>query len=229
MSVKFELIRPWSCEIIGQEDHAERESAIQKQEWLGEYYRIREECFRRELGIRAFNGSEDCYDRSGYILIARIGGRCIGGARITGSSSTDLGQLPMERNGFMVLREFPQIAHSGSGYCQWTRLALLPEFRTTETLRNLTEAMINAARSLGYSYAFIISGLNRSRLYRRLYNSVGYRFDILKDFKIPEESGFSGLEHLLSVGYLDQKNGLGAVDNHCGNRPQDSEGLLRVA
>ncbi len=170
---------------------------------LERYYKIREECYRRELGVRSFDGSEDTFDRTGKILIVKDGDRCVGGARLSSSTSTNPGLLPMEKNGFLILREFPELAQSGKGYCQWTRLALLPEYRTTKMLRMMTQEMINEVISQGYSYSFGISGLNRSRLYRRLHQAAGYSYEIRRDVKIQEEGAFAGLEHLLSIGYLE--------------------------
>ncbi|MEH6626405.1 MAG: GNAT family N-acyltransferase [Motiliproteus sp.] len=170
---------------------------------LERYYNIREECFRRELGVRSFDGGEDVFDLTGKILIVKDGELCIGGARLSSSTSTNPGLLPMEKNGFLILREFPEIAHSNKGYCQWTRLALLPEYRTTTMLRMMTQVMINEVINQGYSYSFGISGLNRSRLYRRLHQAAGYNYEIRRDVKIQEEGAFAGLEHLLSIGYLE--------------------------
>ena len=53
---------------------------------LQQYYQLRQDCFRRELGLPDFDGSEDESDRKGQILIARIGDRCVGGARIAPGS-----------------------------------------------------------------------------------------------------------------------------------------------
>ncbi|MCW8884475.1 MAG: GNAT family N-acetyltransferase [Motiliproteus sp.] len=168
---------------------------------LQQYYEIRQECFRRELGVRSFDGGEDSYDLTGDILIVRDGDRCVGGVRLTGSTANNPYLLPMECNGFLVLKQFPQIAKSGKGYCQFTRLALLPEYRSMDVMRRLTDAMINVAIDKGYSYVFSISGLNRCRLYRRFFQNAGYDNEILNDVSLKIESGFQGLEHLLSVGY----------------------------
>ena len=50
---------------------------------LEQYYQLRQTCFRKELGIPDFDGSEDELDRQSSILLAIQDGRCIGGARIS--------------------------------------------------------------------------------------------------------------------------------------------------
>ena len=50
---------------------------------LQQYYDLRERCYRKELGIPDFDGSEDADDQRGRILLAIENGRCIGGARVS--------------------------------------------------------------------------------------------------------------------------------------------------
>lgn len=169
---------------------------------LAQYYQIREACFRQQLGIESFDGSEDAEDRAGHILIARDGERCIGGARISGTTPENPQTLPMESDGFMLEEIFPDLEQQGRSYCQWTRLALLPEYRTTDVLRAQCLALIEASAALNYSYAFNVAGTTRARLYRRLHKNLGYDYEICNHVSIPAEEGFTNLEHLLSVAFL---------------------------
>jgi hypothetical protein len=169
---------------------------------LAQYYRIREACFRQQLGIDSFDGSEDEDDRAGHILIARDGDRCIGGARISGTTPTDPAQLPMECSTFILEEHFPELGQQTLSYCQWTRLALLPEYRTTEVLRAQCLALIKCSADLNYSYAFNVAGTARARLYRRLHKNLGYDYEICDHIDIPAEREFADLEHLLSVAFI---------------------------
>ena len=45
--------------------------------------------------------------------------------------------------------------------------------------------------------------MHNARLYKRLFSVLGYRYDIVRDLRIPAEAGFDGLPHLLGVGYHD--------------------------
>jgi hypothetical protein len=176
---------------------------------LAQYYQIREACFRQQLGIDSFDGSEDVHDRAGHILIARDGDRCIGGARISGTAPINPARLPMECDDFILEEHFPELTQQGISYCQWTRLALLPEHRTTEVLRAQCLALIKGSAELNYSYAFNVAGTIRARLYRRLHTTLGYGYEICNHISIPAEDGFTNLEHLLSVAAIKpETNGL---------------------
>nr|WP_067297930.1 hypothetical protein [Marinobacterium profundum] len=166
---------------------------------LAQYYQIREACFRQQLGINSFDGSEDLDDRAGHILIARDGNRCVGGARISGTTPLNPVRLPMECDNFVLKEHFPELAQQDISYCQWTRLALLPECRTTEILRAQCLALIEGSAELNYSFAFNVAGAIRARLYRRLHTNLGYDYEICNHISIPAEDGFNNLEHLLSV------------------------------
>jgi len=170
---------------------------------LGQYYRIREASFRRDLGLPDFDGSEDERDRSSHILVARYGGRCIGGTRISGRHPGQTLPLPMEEQGLDLHASFPQLRLWENAYCQWSRYVVDPEFRTTAVLRQFSNAGIDASRALGYVCNFVVAGMARARLYKRLYSILGYRCEILPGIRIPPEPGFQGLPHLLSVAFLD--------------------------
>jgi hypothetical protein len=170
---------------------------------LEQYYRIREMCFRRELGIEDFDGSEDARDRRSHILIARVGNRCIGGTRITGRHPGSLHPVPVEEEGLDLVAELPGLRLAESSFCQWGRLALDPAYRTPDVLRRYCNAMIDASRALGYTLSLVVTDINRARLYKRLFYVLGYRYDIVHDVRIPAEAGFDGLPHLLAVGYHD--------------------------
>ena len=207
MSVSFELIQhpgsTLSCpDAVATGPH----SFLQLKDWLEQYYQIRQDCFRQELGIRTFDGSEDNFDRNGYLLVALDQGRCIGGVRLSVSRPDAPVLLPLEINGFMLQELFPEIVRNGESYSQWTRLALLPEYRTPQILHQIALMLIWHAKSLDCSYSFNVAGMNRARLYQRLHRIQGFHYEILRDLKIPEEGSFMGLEHLLSVGYLKQQS-----------------------
>ncbi len=199
MSVSFELIQHSGCSLF---DSNTTTCHLQRKRWLEQYYKIRQSCFRQELGIRAFDGSEDEFDRSGYLLIARDQQRCIGGVRLSISTPAASRPLPLEMKGFMLRELFPDIARNRESYSQWTRLALLPEYRTPEILHQMTLMLIQQARRLNCSYSFYVAGMSRARLYQRLHRLQGVHYEILRDLRIPEEGSFMGLEHLLSVAYL---------------------------
>ena len=169
---------------------------------LKQYYRLREECFRKELGLDGFDGAEDRFDQTGNILIVRDGDACIGGVRITGCSLSTRSQMPLEHKGLDIAQMLPQLNLQLAPYCQWERLVLKPEYRNTDMLRAICRALIKGCASLGYHYAFNVTGLKRARLYKRVHSSLGYEYDIFNQVAMPVESEFAHLEHLLSIAFI---------------------------
>ncbi|MFT5721384.1 MAG: hypothetical protein ACI9W6_001698 [Motiliproteus sp.] len=174
---------------------------------LAQYYSIREVSFRECLGLDGFDGSEDADDIHGDIIIARVGDRCVGGARINGTGPGRSRRLPLETDAFVmgeVIGEImPRLTLDNSPYCQWTRLCLAPDYRIGEILRGLVQAVIVHSAELGYRYAFNVAGMSRARLYKRLHAVLGYRYEICDQVLVPAEEGFRHLEHLLSITHLD--------------------------
>ena len=175
-------------------------------ELLKSYYHIRQACFRKDLGLSGFDGSEDQYDRLGSILIARDGDHCIGGMRISGSTPQQRVQLPVEHQVPQVRRLINRITGPDSSYCQWTRLAILSEYRSMELMKQLCEAVYIASTELGYQLSFNIAGHLQARLYKQIYSSLGYDHQIAKDIQVNAEDGFDGLPHQLSVTRLQPLN-----------------------
>ena len=169
---------------------------------LRQYYEIREQCFRAELGVALFDGSEDCYDRSGHILIARAGPHCVGGVRICGKRPWQTTGIPIEDEGINLAELFTELNLDDVSYCQWSRLALASEYRGMDVVKNFCRALISTCLSLGYRLAFNVSGRHRARLYQRLHSSLGYRYQTYKDKRVGAEPGFTDLEHLISVAFL---------------------------
>lgn len=170
---------------------------------LAQYYRIRETCFRQDLGLAEFDGSEDADDIEGQIVIARYGDRCVGGARINGTGPGHSRRLPLESDDFVMGEMLPKLTLHDRAYCQWTRLCLAPDYRTGEILRGLVEAVILLSAALGYRYAFNVACRSRARLYKRLHAVLGYRYEICEQVPVPVENEFRHLEHLLSITHLD--------------------------
>lgn len=170
--------------------------------WLQQYYQIRERCFQTDLGLVSFDGSENEYDRRGLVLIARDGDKCVGGARISGRTRDHGRRLPLEQEGLDLQSWFPQLKHRCTAYCQWSRMALLPEYRAVDILREFCKATIGLSLRQGYEYAFNVAGMKQARLYKRLHSSLDRDYRIFQNIPVPVERSFVGLPHLLSVTYL---------------------------
>lgn len=165
---------------------------------LDQYYRLREQCFRREIGIPGFDGSEDHVDRQGSILVAHRDGKCIGGSRI--------GPRPLNSSNYRVMDL--DLDLQPQGCCTWERLALDPEERSLQFARDFCAHLIDASRILGYQHAVLVSSLRNARFYRKCHSALGVEFRIHRPAPEFAKGAFAGLEHYLSVSHVGQSKPL---------------------
>ena len=157
---------------------------------LAQYYALREKCFRAELGIPDFDGSEDIQDKLGRILIAHENGVCLAGARISDSrimpiSVFDTDLLPHE-------------------CCVWERFVIDPAIRSVSLTRSFIASLIEISGALGYRHGLVLSSLRNARHYRRCHTALEIDFEIRKAVPDCAKGKFAGLEHYLSVSHLPQ-------------------------
>jgi hypothetical protein len=155
---------------------------------LEQYYALREQCFREELGIPDFDGSEQEQDRRGHVLIAHKNGRCIGGVRISS-------ELPAEEH-------FGDLDVDSGACCIWERFVFHPAERSTSFCRKFLAQLIEISHMLDYNHALIISSLRNARFYRLYHSVLGVPFDIHRPAPEFATGHFAGLEHYLSVAHL---------------------------
>lgn len=164
---------------------------------LEQYYKLREERFREDLGIPAFDGSEEMRDRQGDVLLAHRDGKCVGGIRIA----------PCTLSPTLL----DDLEYSAPASCFWERLVLAPEVRTTEFFRQFCDNTITMTQALGYRHAIVLSSRRTARFYRKLHTGLGVGFHILRPAPDHATGAFSGLEHYLSVAHLEDRAPLAMV------------------
>jgi hypothetical protein len=160
----------------------------QDPQMLEQYYQLRERCFRRELKLPDFDGSEDERDRQGQILIARMGDRCVGGARIA--------------PGMPFNQPLDELAVSVEDCCMWERFVIDPAVRTVQLVRDFCAQLIEVSRLIGYDFALVLSSLRNARFYRQCHSALGVDFQIHRQAPHFAQGAFEGLEHYLSVAHL---------------------------
>ena len=165
--------------------------------FLGQYYALREKCFRAELGIPQFDGSEEERDRSGYVLVAHSDNRCLAGVRI----SPDL-LLPSLAQSLTI---------DQSRCCMWERFVVDPSVRKLPLIREFIGSLVQHSRELGYDHAMVLSSLCNARFYRRCLRSLGVEYAIQRQVPHCADGSFAGLEHYLSVAHLQQTRPLSLV------------------
>lgn len=159
---------------------------------LNQYYQLREACFRAELGLTDFDGSEDEEDKRSIIMVALRDGRCIGGVRIS-SHVTLTSQLEL-------------LNLSKDMSCMWERFAIDPAMRTLSFFREFSGNLIDVSREHGYHNAMMLSSLVNARFYRRCHTALGVKFQIHRHVPHCAQGVFSGLEHYLSVAHLKRRD-----------------------
>ena len=161
---------------------------------LKQYYQLRERCFRNELGLPDFDGSEEEGDVQGKIILALWNGRCVGGARISSHVA-----LPSQLDQLELRRE---------DCCMWERLVIDPSVRTLQFAREFCAHLVQASHESGYQYAMVLSSLRNARFYRRCHSVLGVGFDIHRPVPHCAEGVFAGLEHYLSISHLHEQRNL---------------------
>ena len=156
---------------------------------LNQYYQLREACYRSELGLPDFDGSEEEQDRRSQIMVALQNGRVVGGVRI--SSHVTLAS------------QVDQLGLNKELCCMWERFAIDPVMRTLDTFREFSTSLVEASRKSGYRNAMVLSSLPNARFYRRCHSALGVKFQIHRHVPHCAQGAFSGLEHYLSVAHLE--------------------------
>jgi hypothetical protein len=155
---------------------------------LEQYYALREQCFREELGLPDFDGSEDAHDRQGHIVLAIQDGRCIGGVRISPNVS--------------LQSQIQQLGLKRETCCMWERFVFDPAVRTVQLIRDFFIHLVEVTREVGFHHAMVLSSRLNARFYRQCGSAIGYKFQIHRHVPHSATGAFSGLEHYLSVGHL---------------------------
>ena len=155
---------------------------------LEQYYTLREQCFREELGLSGFDGSEEEQDRHGHIVLAIQDGRCIGGARISAN-------IPLQS-------QVRQLQLEPNACCMWERFVFDPTVRTVQIIRNFFAYLVAATKEVGFDHAMVLSSLINARFYRKFSIPLGVGFQIHRHVPHSAKGSFAGLEHYLSVAHL---------------------------
>ena len=171
-------------------------------ELLQQYYALREQCYRNELKLQGFDGSEDIEDRSGHILIARVGRRCMGGIRIS-PLLDEAEQLKLAGEHALTLPSLlPGMGFRQGNSCVWERLASEPSFRSPQHAQEFFAHLVKASSELHYDFAFTLSSMRNARFYKRCHSYAGVDYQIFRDIPVAADKAFKNLEHYLSVAHL---------------------------
>lgn len=167
--------------------------------FLHQYYNLREEMFISVWGLTHFSGQKDQFDDTSEIMVARQGLQCIAGGRLTISTPNKPQPLPMERHGLILKDAFPELNLDKCSYGEFSRLAILPEFRGGEVFPEIARRFIKKAIASGVDYAFNMAPQPLARNYRQVVQLFGLTWDIRRDIDVPDQEEFEGIRMVVSV------------------------------
>jgi hypothetical protein len=168
---------------------------------LHQYYRLRAQEYIAVHGLKDFPATESKHDRTGHIMVARMGNFCVGGARIDVTTPRLSRLLPMEADTFRLKKHFPYLQHKQMSYCQVSGFALLSGFHGSAVTREMIGRVLEKAAALSMHMLFAACPMLNARLYRQSCASNGWKdSQIHYDIELPDDPSTEGIKlYLFSV------------------------------
>lgn len=166
---------------------------------LHQYFRLREDMFISVWGLKHFCGKHEIFDDISEVLIARRGRQCIAGGRLTINKPNARKLMPMEKDSFLLSDMFPELDLQETTYGEFSRLAILPEYRGGVVFPEIARRFINKAIDSGVEYAFNIAPVPLARSYRQAVQLFGLSWDVRHDIVVPDRPEYEGIRMVLSV------------------------------
>lgn len=164
-----------------------------------QYCSMRENMFISVWGLKHFSGTKDRFDDVSQIMVARRGLLVIGGGRLTIATPSRRVPMPMEGPDFQLESVFPHLGLARHCYGEFSRLAILPEYRAGEVFPELAKRFIRKAVAEGVDFAFNMAPLPLARSYRQTMQAFGLNWKICNDVAVPEREAFEGIRMAVSV------------------------------
>ena len=152
-------------------------------QYLRQYFFIREYAYRLDLQLKHFSGQEDEIDQYSHFIIARKGHFCVGGARLTISTTKNRVKLPLEDENFSIRKAVPEL--ESVNYCELGRTAVLPDYRSGDCLDNIFKLSAVVAHEFGCTHMMGVSPPAVARRFKAAYTHLGYKTEIRSDIKTP--------------------------------------------
>lgn len=142
---------------------------------LHQYYRLREDRYRKVFNLNNFNGGADKYDKLSYILIARRGNLCLGGCRLTIREGEETWLLPTEVDEYIFRDLFPELSLDKVRHGEISRFVVMEDSGDEDITYGLSKAMYNKVTSSNIHYLFVSSTYSMARNWKMISNSFGVR------------------------------------------------------
>lgn len=172
---------------------------------INEYFSIRSECYKNDLGIDSVASTADQFDVVANIFIVRKFGKIVGGARTITCKPGSSQLLPLEAEGFSLREALPSLQLEKATYSEISRLAIHPDFRNIETTEYLIRFMFAFLECEDSNFLFTNAPMIQARAYRKMICGFGYNYKILDEVKMPVQKVYNSLKNVvLSVAPLDR-------------------------
>lgn len=142
---------------------------------LHQYYRLREDRYRKAFNLKSFSGGADKYDKISHILIARRGRLCLGGCRLTIREGDETWSLPTEVDEYIFRDLFPELSLDKLRHGEISRFVVMEDSSEEDIVYGLSKAMYNKVTSSNINYLFVSSTYSMARNWRMVSNSFGVK------------------------------------------------------
>ncbi|MBL0319319.1 MAG: GNAT family N-acetyltransferase [Alphaproteobacteria bacterium] len=179
------------------------------QDFINQYFVLREQCYKQDLGLKNFSGGCDAFDNKGTIAIARLGHIVIGGSRLVVSLINNPCILPLEEDGFMVKDLFPELELNRHGYFEIGRTVVAPNYRHTDINFNINKLLVMNALERGCYFQFTISTLPVFRINRIIGTRLGMEHMLIKHVSVPIKHIYEALNKqgiYISISFIRPKD-----------------------
>lgn len=166
---------------------------------IHQYCSMREAMFISAWGLKNFSGMKDRFDEISEVMVARKGLQVVGGGRLTISTAALRSEMPMEGPDFKLVDAFPELNLEQHTYGEFSRLAILPEFRAGSIFPEMSKRFIRKAVSEGLDYTFNMAPLPLARSYRLSMQMLGLNWKICSNVVVPDRESFEGIKMVVSV------------------------------
>jgi hypothetical protein len=166
---------------------------------IHQYCTMRENMFISVWGLKHFSGVKDRFDDISDVLVARKGLLVIAGGRLTVATPSRPVTMPLESPDFKLAEQFPDLNLSAHSYGEFSRLAILPEFRAGSVFPELAQRFIRKAVAEGVDFVFNMAPLPLARSYRQAMQMFGLSWKMRNDVPVPDREEFEGIKMIVSV------------------------------
>ena len=166
---------------------------------IHQYCSMRENMFISVWGLKHFSGVKDRFDDTSYLMVARKGLLVIGGGRLTVSTAAQRMAMPLEGPDFVLADVFPELDLKSHTYGEFSRLAILPEYRAGNVFPELAKRFISKAVAEGVDFAFNMAPLPLARSYRQAMQMFGMSWKICNHIVVPDREEYEGIKMAISI------------------------------